>query len=384
MKPQKQFFGTSRQAVEPVADRRKVLIDRLVAAHGAIESDTFRRRLMVVGRRPVGARRLGVFRHRRVVVAADEMVQAERHRVVHEGFARRHHHADDRGDCFLVVRERHARPLIGDRARAERRVPRETARRIPVRLRKMMAAPIRVAAGIDDRGHAGDAVRMNGALERPGDARSLALRERVRFQKLLPHRSEIDEVLRLTQILLCRLNLGEDGRLLQRAEQRVEWLARLKVDGAVLDLHQHVRTKLPVELRELEIRALRAIGIDILVIDERAPDDVAAVRGHRIRQHVGAFGVRSAVVLGPRLPLGVRFDEKPAEIGDERVDLVGLRLPPCDNAGIERIRGLEAPDPNRRGDIGGEIHAHAVRTPDAARAPRLWRGTPPTASARRR
>ena len=88
-------------------------------------------------------------------------------------------------------------------------------------------------------------------------------------------------MLRLPEVLLRRLNLGDDRRLVQRAEQRVERLARHEVDRAVLDLHEHVRPELSVELRELDVGALGAIRIDVFVVDERAPDDVAAVRARR-------------------------------------------------------------------------------------------------------
>ena len=106
------------------------------------------------------------------------------------------------------------------------------------------------------------------------------------------------------------------GVLLQRAEQRMERLARHEVDRAVLDLHEHVRPELAVELRELDVGALGAIRIDVLVVDERAPDDVAAVRRDGVGQAVGALGMIAAVVLRARLPFGVGLDEEPAEVGD--------------------------------------------------------------------
>ena len=55
---------------------------RVAARRRAVEADARRVRAVVVGRGPVGAARVGVLRHRRVVVAADQVVQAQRHRVV--------------------------------------------------------------------------------------------------------------------------------------------------------------------------------------------------------------------------------------------------------------------------------------------------------------
>ena len=131
-------------------------------------------------------------------------------------------------------------------------------------------------------------------------------------------------MLRLAEVLLRRLNLGDDRRLVQRAEQWVERFARHEVDRAVLDLDEDVWPELSIELRELDVGALGAIRIHVFVVDERAPDDVAAVTGDRIGKAVGALGVIAAVVLGSRLPFGIRLDEKPAEVGNELVDLVGL------------------------------------------------------------
>ena len=123
-------------------------------------------------------------------------------------------------------------------------------------------------------------------------------------------------MLRLAEVFLRRLDLGEHRRLLQRAEQRMERLARHEVDRAILHLHEHVRPELSVELRELDVRALGAIGIDVLVVDERAPDDVAAARGDGVGEAVRAFGMIAAVVFRAGLPFGVGFDEEAAEVGD--------------------------------------------------------------------
>ena len=74
------------------------------------------------------------------------------------------------------------------------------------------------------------------------------------------------------------------------------------------------------------VRALDAVGIDVLVVDERAPHHDAAVRRQRVGQHVGAVGVRAAVVLRAGLAFAVGLDDEAAEVGNQPVDLVRLRL----------------------------------------------------------
>ena len=68
-------------------------------------------------------------------------------------------------------------------------------------------------------------------------------------------------------------------------------------------------------------------------VDERTPEDDSVVRRERIGEHVRAVGLASAVVLRSRLALGIGLDEEAAEIGDQAIDFVGLRLPPCAHGG---------------------------------------------------
>ena len=48
MEPEQELLGARREAVEPIAHRREVLADRLVALHRPIEADAVGRRLVVV------------------------------------------------------------------------------------------------------------------------------------------------------------------------------------------------------------------------------------------------------------------------------------------------------------------------------------------------
>ena len=75
--------------------------------------------------------------------------------------------------------------------------------------------------------------------------------------------------------------------------------------------------------------------------------------------------MRALVVLRTGLAFGIRLDEETAEVGNQRVDLVDLRLPPGAHRRIERIGGLQSAELDGRAEARGEIHAHAIRTQDA-------------------
>ena len=161
----------------------------------------------------------------------------------------------------------------------------------------------------------------------------------------------------------------------------MERLARLEVERAVLHLHEDVVAEAAVERRELQVGALDAIGIDLVVVDEGAPHHDAAVRRDGVGQHVGAVGVRALVVLRPRLAFAVGLDDEAAEVGNARVDLVGLRAPPgapprgrADRPWRDAVsvRGAakladevdaDAVGPQRRGDRRdlGEVAARSAR-----------------------
>ena len=168
---------------------------------------------------------------------------------------------------------------------------------------------------------------------------------------------------RLAEILLRGLNFGDDGRLFHRAEQRMKRFARLKINRAVLHLHRDVRAELSVQAREFDVGALGAIRVNVVVINKRAPDDVAFVRRERVGQHVGSVGMSAAISFWSGLAFGIRLDEKTAEVGNESVNLVGLGLPPIGHALVQRIGGGQTAHAHRRGEIGAEIHPHAVRPP---------------------
>src|SRR5689334_22822012 len=107
----------------------------------------------------------------------------------------------------------------------------------------------------------------------------------------------------------------------------MERFARLKIEWAVFDLDRDVRAELAVELGELDISALGAVGIDIFVVDERAPDDIAAMRRESIGQRLSPFGMVAVIIFRAGLTFAISFHKEAAEIGNEPVDFISLRLP---------------------------------------------------------
>jgi hypothetical protein len=223
-----------------------------------------------------------------------------------------------------------------------------------------MPGPVRIAAGVGHPGDAGARVGVYRAFDDPRHGRSGAGRVGVGVEELLPHRREVDQVIRVPEVLLRDLELGHERRLRHGAEERVERLARLEVERAVLDLDEHVFPESAVERHELQVRALDAIGIDVGVVHERAVHHDAAVRRDGIGQHVGAIGVRAPVVLRAGLAFTVGLHDESAEVWNDRVDLVGLLLPPARDCRIVGIGVVEATDEPGRGEIGREVHPQTV------------------------
>ena len=70
----------------------------------------------------------------------------------------------------------------------------------------------------------------------------------------------------------------------------------------------------------------------------------------------------AAVIFRPGLPFGIRLDKKTAEIGNERVNFVGLGFPPGDDIFVEWIGRRQVAESLGSGKVGGQIQANAVGT----------------------
>src|SRR5258705_9843136 len=119
-------------------------------------------------------------------------------------------------------------------------------------------------------------------------------------------------------------------------------LTRLKVDGPILHLQEHIRRELAVEGLEIVIGSRSPIVTRLGVIDEGPPDHYAVMRGQSRGQHVGAINMVAIVGTRPRLALAVSLNEKATKVGDEFIDLIRLLLPPRCDFRVERISSLQA------------------------------------------
>ena len=151
----------------------------------------------------------------------------------------------------------------------------------------------------------------------------------------------------------------------------MERLARLEIERAVLDLHEDVVAELAVERHELHVGALDAIRVDLRVVDERPPHHDAAVRRDGVGEHVGAVGVRAAVVLRSRLALAVGLDDEAAEVGNQ----ARRSRPPWPATSARRPGRADRRSAGRRASCGAakfgrEVDADAVRPQRVARWPR--------------
>ena len=109
----------------------------------------------------------------------------------------------------------------------------------------------------------------------------------------------------------------------QPGEERRHRLAHLEINRAVLDLHDYVVVELAVERMKIVVRRFGAIvlqvaPVEMMVVDERAVKNHAAMRLERAGDHIGRVGMSASVGRRTGAPLGVGFDYKSAEIGNLR------------------------------------------------------------------
>src|SRR5262249_12057169 len=102
-------------------------------------------------------------------------------------FVRFQQYATERIDGFLIVRECHSDPLLGDRARSEIGVPGQTAKSVPVGLGEMMAAPVAVRAGVGYAGDSRQSLFVKTAVYDFRHCRSGTFGVSVRVEELAPH-----------------------------------------------------------------------------------------------------------------------------------------------------------------------------------------------------
>ena len=139
-----------------------------------------------------------------------------------------------------------------------------------------------------------------------------------------------------TKVLLRDLQFCHYGCRFQAGKQRTIGLARLEIDGSVLDLQDDIVEELPVEGLELLVGLLGTVGV-VGSIDKSAPHDDAFVRLQCLRQHVCPFGMTTTIVARTRFALRVCLHQETSKVGNQSVDLVNLLFPPHDDALVQRI-----------------------------------------------
>ena len=142
----------------------------------------------------------------------------------------------------------------------------------------------------------------------------------------------------LAGVLLRDLQFDGLVGVVQAGEERRDRLAHLEVDGAVLDLDDDVGLELAVERMEVVVAGAGAVGlevvpVEVMVVDEAAIENDAAVRCERTGEDVGGIGGSAAVLRRAGAAFGVGLDDEAAEVGDELIDLVMRPLADHDEIG---------------------------------------------------
>src|SRR5580692_5205478 len=126
-----------------------------------------------------------------------------------------------------------------------------------------------------------------------------------------------------------------------------EWrcgFANLEVDGTVFDLNDDVRFEFAIEGVKVVVTGAGAVGlevviVEVIVVDEAAIEDEAAMRFERASDGVGGFGGSAMVLRGADTTLRVGFDDEAGEVGNGFIDLVDFGSPPGDNGRVDGVEG---------------------------------------------
>src|SRR5437660_355316 len=137
----------------------------------------------------------------------------------------------------------------------------------------------------------------------------------------------------LPGVLLRDLQFHRRIRMLQTAKERRNRFAYLKIDWPRFDLNDYVVVELAVERMEYIVCGSSAVTlgilpVEVMVVDKRPVKKNAAVRSKRACNHIGGICRRPAVSGRSGPALGVRFDNKPAEVRNAAIDAVYFFPPP--------------------------------------------------------
>ena len=173
----------------------------------------------------------------------------------------------------------------------------------------------------------------------------------------------INEVVGEAEVLLGDLELSHHLCVLQLAEQRIERLAGLEVNRAVLYLDEDIVGELAVKRLELLDSLVCAVRAG-RTVNEGPPHNDAAVRGKGFGEHIRSVSVAATIVLRAFLAFGVGLDKEAAEVRDEAVDFSGLVFPPLAELRVERVALFDSIKHQRAGPLDGNVAAYAVFAQD--------------------
>ena len=169
----------------------------------------------------------------------------------------------------------------------------------------------------------------------------------------------------LTEVFLGNLKFRHHRGLPNLVENRSVWFTGLEVEGTVLCLQDNILTEESVLRLELSYCLLHTVLTLMLVaIDETTPHHNAAIWFEGIGKHIGTVGMSAVVVAGTWLSFGVRLYEETAEVGDDRVNLLNLVLPPLRHGRVKRVSRFKAAKNHRCGEVDGQIGLYSVGTED--------------------
>ena len=188
---------------------------------------------------------------------------------------------------------------------------------------------------------------------------------RQNIKDFFPHRRHRVQIDLLSSILLRELNFKCRVCILHAQKQRRDRLPDLEIEGAVLDLEDHIIHEIPVQRLIDLVRSARTVGFHVppvlqAVVHESPPDDDPAIGFDGAAQHVRAFGVRPAIGVRPGPVLAVRLDQEARQIGDRRPCAARGLVPECLDFRRQRVRRLQA-GTQRKAEVDRNHQPHAER-----------------------
>src|SRR6476646_801235 len=147
---------------------------------------------------------------------------------------------------------------------------------------------------------------------------------------------------RLSEILLSDLQFDALARMVESSEQRRRRLTDLKINGTVFDLDDDVVIEITVKSVEIVVCGASTIvfwisPIHVVVVNKPAIENHATVRLEGTGDHVGSIRVCPVIRRWSDTALGVRLEDKPTEIRNRPINVVGFGFPPGNDGGIQRI-----------------------------------------------